>query len=191
MSGFLLILLSTVLANNIILQQLVGADPALALERKLQLAVDVSITLVVLLPLVSLACSFIDVFLLAPLQLDYLRLLVFILTILIICLSLKYTIRLILPRLSARMDDLLPFVGINTTVLGMVLLGREAATDLVHALAYGLGTATGFALVLLPLTAVSERLDEADVPAPFRGLPLQLISLAIVSLAFQGFTGMF
>ena len=191
MSGFLVILLSTVLANNIILQHMVGADPALALQRKLQLAADMSLTLLVLLPLLNLTCYLLDVFLLLPLQLDYLRLLLFIMAILIVSLSLKYAVRLMFPRLSSRVDDLLPFAVINTTVLGMVMLGREETTGFIHALAFGLGTAAGFSLVLLLLTATNERMEGADVPAPFRGLPVQLITLAIVSLAFQGFAGIF
>ena len=84
----------------------------------------------------------------------------------------------------------LPFAGINTTVLGAMLLTGETSHTLFQSLAFGLGSALGFALVLILLTAATERLETADVPAPFRGLPIQLLTLALFSMAFMGFNGL-
>ncbi|NIN35280.1 MAG: hypothetical protein GWO08_12500 [Gammaproteobacteria bacterium] len=191
MSDFLLILFSTVFANNIIIQHLVGADPALAMQRREQVAIDVSLVMVLLLPLVTLSAYLLHSLVILPLQLDHLWLLILVMLILCLAMLLKIVIRHVSKSLSDRINDLLPYAGINTTVLGTVLLFLPSKTGIIHAFAYGLGTAFGFGLVLLLLTAVSERLEGAEAPAPFRGMPLHLISLAIVAMAFQGFAGMF
>lgn len=190
MSDLVLIIFSTALINNIVVDRVIGADPALAFVHKREVASGLCRTMFVLLPLVTISGWSLDQWLLAPLHLKYMQLPVFVSTIIVICWLLKLHAYRINKKLGEQTSIFLPFAGINTTVLGAMLLTQEASRTFWQALAFGVGSALGFALVLMLLTAAVERLETADVPAPFRGLPIQLLTLAMISMAFMGFTGL-
>ena len=187
MSDLILIIFSAAPVNNIIVLEIIGADPALAFLRKMEIAVGLCFTMLVLLPAVTISTYLIGLWLLEPLQLEYLQLIIFGLVIILIVGCLKQWGHLIGKKLHQHINIFLPFAGINTTVLGVILLNRQLANDFFMSLAFGLGTALGFALVLLMLTASMDRLETADVPASFRGMPILLITLALMSMAFMGF----
>ena len=190
MSDLVLIIFSTALANNIVVLGVIGADPALAFLRKMDVAIELCFTMLVLLPLVILAAYFVDTWLLVPLHIEYFQLIVFISVIFLVTGCIKQWGYLISKKLHERIKLFLPFAGINTTVLGAVLLNEQLANGLLNSLAYGLGSASGFCIILLILTACTERLEVSDVPLPFRGMPILLLTLALISMAFMGFNGM-
>ena len=190
MSDFILIIFSAALVNNIVVEQIIGADPALAFMRKMDVATGMSCTMIILLPLVTVCAYAIDTFLLIPLGLQYLNLLVFVSVILLLAWCLKLWAHRINQKLAGRIIIFLPLAGINTTVLGTLLLNQQLAHGMFTSLAFGLGVGLGFSLILLMLTAINERLEVADVPAPFRGMSITLITLALISMAFLGFTGL-
>jgi len=189
-SDLILIIFSTALINNIIVDRVIGADPALAFVHKREVADGLCLTMLLLLPLVTASAWALDHWLLAPLHLEYMQLPVFVSAIIVLCWLLKLHAHRINKKLGEQISIFLPFAGINTTVLGVMLLNEETARTFLQALGFGLGSALGFALVLVLLTAATERLETADVPAPFRGLPIQLLTLAMISMAFMGFTGL-
>jgi len=92
--------------------------------------------------------------------------------------------------LRATLSPHLALFGVHWTILGLGLVLMPAPASLGAALAIGLGTALGVGLVLVPLTALVARLGIADVPAPFRGMPIALVSLGLAALAFLGFNGL-
>ena len=190
MAELVLIVLSTALVNNIVVELVIGADPALAFVRKMDVTQGLCLTMLVLLPMVTVSSWFLENWLLAPLHLEYLQLLVFVSTIIVVCWLLKLHMYRINKKLAERISVFLPFAGINSTVLGVMLLNGETAKTLLQSLAFGIGSAAGFALILMLLTAMTERLEATDVPAPFRGLPILLITLALISMAFMGFSGL-
>lgn len=190
MADFFLILLGAAFINNVVLERLIGTDPALAFTHRQDVAGGLCLTMLVLLPLATMCSWLLDRFLLLPLRMEYLGLPVLVSAILIISLLLKqYAYRLHRKR-GQTIRVFLPAAAINTTVLGVMLLQRESAHTLMQALAFGLGAALGFALVLMLLSHATERLETADVPAPFRGPPIQLLTLAVMAMAFMGFTGL-
>ena len=190
MTDLVLIVISMALVNNIVVDRVIGTDPALAFVRKMDVTRGLCLTMLVLLPTVTASAWLLENWLLAPLHLEFLRLLLFVSTIILVCWLLKLHMHRVHKTLAAGITVFLPFAGINTTVLGVMLLHGETAQTLLQALAFGLGSAAGFALVLLLLTAATERLEATDVPAPFRGLPILLITLALISMAFIGFSGL-
>lgn len=190
MSDFILIIFSAAFVNNIVVEQIIGADPALAFMRKMDVAIGMSCTMIILLPLVTVCAYAIDTFLLVPLNLQYLNLLVFVSVILLLAWCLKFWVHRINQKLAVHINIFLPFAAVNTLVLGVMLLNQESSNSLLQSLAFGIGSALGFSLILLLMTATMERLEVADVPAPFRGLPILLITLAMISMAFMGFLGL-
>lgn len=190
MSDLLLIIFGAAFVNNIVVLEIIGTDPTLAFLRKMDVAIGMCLALLVLLPLVTVSTCLINLWLILPLHLEYLQLLIFICVILLITGCLKQWGFLINENLHARINVFLPFAGINTTVLGVILLNLQLTYDLLRSLAFGLGSAAGFSIVLLILTAATERIEASDVPAPFRGIPVLLLTLALISMAFMGFKGM-
>ena len=191
MSDFILIIFSAAVINNIIVLEILGADPALAFLRKMDVAFGLCLTICILLPLVTVSCYLLETQLVIPLQLQYLDIFIFVAVIILIiwCLKLwglhsKY-------EFTRLFNIFLPFAGINTTILGTVLLNQKLVNGLIQSLAFSIGSALGFSLILLLMTAINERLEVCDVPRPVQGIPILLITLALIAMAFSGFTGMF
>ena len=127
---------------------------------------------------------------LVPLDVEYLRTIAF---ILVIAASVQFTeimVRRMSPLLHQVLGIYIPLIATNCAVLGVALLNVQQAKGFVQSLFFGFGAAAGFALVLVLFAAIRERLEAADVPAPFRGAAIALMTAGIMSLAFMGFGGM-
>lgn len=191
MTDFIFVIFSAAVINNIIVLEILGADPALAFLRRMDVASGLSLTMCILLPLVTLACCLIEKLVIIPLQLEYLELFIFVSIIILAIWCLKLLGQHKKAGFTGLFNVFLPFAGINTTVLGTVLLNHKLVTGLIQSLAFGIGSALGFSLILLMMTAINERLETSDVPRPVQGIPILLVTLALVSMAFSGFTGLF
>ena len=185
MTDLILVIFSAAIINNIIVMEMLGTDPMLSFLRKMDVARGLSLTLLIVLPVVTTTGYMVNQWILIPNHVEYLRLIVFILLILCVAGLLKSFGKKINPALNI----FLPAAGINTTVLGTLLLSNQHSLNLLSATMYGIGSAIGFALVLLMLTAINERLETVAVPAPFRGMPVLLLTLALLSMGFMGFIG--
>ena len=190
MSDFLSIVLAAALVNNVALVQLLGVSPLFAYSNRLQSAVELALLSFIVL----FSASFINLllyrFVLGPLRLDVLKLLCFvaistgITTLLSIWVGRHYP-------LSIRRHGLaMLLVGGNSAVIGISLLSVVSARSVLQSLAYSLGTALGFALLLIAFAALRLRLDAADVPQPFRGAAIYLISAGIIAMSMLGFAGL-
>lgn len=191
MSELILIIFSAAIINNIIVLEILGTDPALAFLRRLDVASGLSLTMCILLPLVTVSCYLLETYLVIPLQLEYLEIFLFVAVIILIILGLKLWGQHSRHKFTGLFNVFLPFAGINTTVLGTVLLNQKLVYGLLQSLAFSIGSALGFSLILLMMTAINERLEVSDVPRPVQGLPVLLVTLALIAMAFSGFTGMF
>ena len=190
MTEIILILVGTVLVNNFVLTRFLGLCPFLGVSRNLDAALGMSLATAFVLTLSSASAYLLDRFLLVPFDLEFLRTLGF---ILVIAASVQFT-ELMVRRLSPELDQVLgsyiPLIATNCAVLGVALLNVKAAHTFIESLFFGFGAAAGFALVLVAFAALRERLDVADVPLPFRGTAIALVTAGIMSLAFMGFAGM-
>jgi electron transport complex protein RnfA len=131
----------------------------------------------------------IDRWLLIPFELEYLRLIAFILVIGASVQLAEHFLRKLSPLLYRVLGLYIPLIASNCAVLGVALLNSTASRSFVAAMFYGAGAAFGFGLVLVLLAGIRERLEFADVPKPFRGASIALITAGIMSLAFLGFAG--
>jgi electron transport complex protein RnfA len=190
MTELFVILVATVLVNNFVLVRFLGLCPFMGVSRNLEAAAGMSLATAFVLTLSSASAYLLHVYVLVPLQLDYLRTITF---ILVIAASVQFT-EIMVRRLSPLLDQVLgiyiPLIATNCAVLGVALLNVEQSTGFVQSVFFGIGAAGGFALVLVMFAAIRERLDVADVPAPFRGPAIALLTAGMMSLAFMGFSGM-
>ncbi len=184
------ILITTVFVNNFVLVRFLGLCPFLGVSRSLEAAVGMSLATAFVLTLSSATAYLLHSYLLVPLGIDYLRTLTF---ILVIAACVQFT-EIMVRRLSPMLDQVLgiyiPLIATNCAVLGVALLNVQQSKGFVQSVFYGFGASVGFALVLVLFAAIRERVDVADVPAPFRGTAIALMTAGIMSLAFMGFSGM-
>ncbi|HEX9851492.1 MAG TPA: electron transport complex subunit RsxA [Woeseiaceae bacterium] len=190
MSELVLILVGTVLVNNFVLVRFLGLCPFMGVSRNLEAAFGMSLATAFVLTLSSAVSYLLHHYLLVPLQLEYLQTIGF---ILVIAVSVQFT-EIMVRRLSPLLDQVLgifiPLIATNCAVLGVALLNVQQAKGFVQSVFFGFGASMGFALVLVLFAAVRERLDACDVPLPFRGTAIALMTAGIMSLAFMGFSGM-
>jgi electron transport complex protein RnfA len=189
MTELFVILISTVLVNNFVLVRFLGLCPFLGVSRNLEAAAGMSLATAFVLTL-SAAAYLLHTYVLVPLELEYLRTIAF---ILVIAASVQFTeimVRRMSPLLHQVLGIYIPLIATNCAVLGVALLNVQESKGFVQSVVYGFGAAAGFALVLVMFAAVRERLDVADIPAPFRGAAIALMTAGIMSLAFMGFSGM-
>ncbi|MDJ0927634.1 MAG: electron transport complex subunit RsxA [Gammaproteobacteria bacterium] len=190
MSELVLILIGTVLVNNFVLAKFLGLCPLLGASQRIETALGMSLATCFVLTLAAVFSYLIDTYLLQPLELGYLRILSFILVIAAAVQFSEFMLRRTQPVLHQALGVYLPLITTNCAVLGVALLNSRQSDNLVQALAYGLGAGLGFGLVMLLFAGLRERLEQADVPAPFQGAAIALATAGLMSMAFLGFAGL-
>ena len=190
MSELFVILVGTALVNNFVLVRFLGLCPFLGVSRNLEAAAGMSLATAFVLTLSSAAAYLLQRYVLAPLDLEYLRTIAFILVIAASVQLTEIMVRRTSPVLHQVLGIYIPLIATNCAVLGVALLNVQQSKGFVQSVFYGFGAAAGFALVLVMFAAIRERLEAADVPAPFRGAAIALMTAGIMSLAFMGFSGM-
>lgn len=190
MKEYLLILVSTVLANNFVLVRFLGLCPFMGVSNKLEGAIGMSVATLFVLTLSSVSSYLLNRYLLIPLQVEYLATLSFILVIAVTVQLTEMVIRKSSPLLYRILGIFLPLITTNCAVLGVALLNVQEQHNLLQSALYGFGAAAGFGLVLVCFAATRERLAHADIPLHFRGAPIGLITAGLMALAFMGFTGL-
>ncbi|ARU57654.1 Na(+)-translocating NADH-quinone reductase subunit E [Oleiphilus messinensis] len=190
MTEYLLILVSTILVNNFVLVQFLGLCPFMGVSNKLETAMGMSLATTFVLTLSSL-CSYLSyTLLLKPLGLEYLQTITFILVIAVVVQFTEMVVRKTSPLLYRVLGIFLPLITTNCAVLGVALLNIKKQNGFIESILYGFGAAAGFSLVLVLFSAMRERIAVADVPTPFKGASIGMITAALMSLAFLGFAGL-
>jgi electron transport complex protein RnfA len=190
MKDYLLILLSTILVNNFVLVKFLGLCPFMGVSRKLETATGMGLATTFVLTLSSVCSYLANEYLLAPLGLEYLRTITFILVIAVVVQFTEMVVHKTSPLLYNVLGIFLPLITTNCAVLGVALLNIQERHGLVESAVYGFGAASGFSLVLVLFAAVRERVAVADVPVPFRGAAIAMVTAGLMSLGFMGFSGL-
>jgi electron transport complex protein RnfA len=190
MKNYLLILVGTTLVNNFVLVNFLGLCPFMGVSRKQETALGMGLATTFVLTLSSVSSHVVYEYLLAPLGLEYLRTIVFIVVIAVVVQFTEMMVRQTSPLLHQVLGIFLPLITTNCAVLGVALLNVQERHGFVESFLYGFGAASGFTLVLVLFAGVRERVDAADVPRPFRGSAIALITAGLISLAFMGFAGL-
>lgn len=190
MGEFALILVSTVLVNNFVLVKFLGLCPFLGVSRKLETAIGMSLATTFVLTLSSVCSYLANEYLLAPLGLEYLRTITFILVIAVVVQFTEMVVHKTSPLLYQVLGIFLPLITTNCAVLGVALLNTQEQHGFFESAVYGFGAAVGFSMVMILFAAMRERIAVADVPEAFRGSAIALVTAGLMSLAFMGFSGL-
>lgn len=190
MTEYLLILVATILVNNFVLVKFLGLCPFMGVSKKLETATGMGLATTFVLTLSSVISWIVNTLILEPLGIGYLRTIAFILVIASVVQFTETVMRKTSPLLYQLLGIYLPLITTNCAVLGVALLNQQTGHSLVESALYGFGAALGFSLVLALFAAIRERVAVADVPGPFKGSPIALITAGLMSLAFMGFVGL-
>ncbi|HEY0563469.1 MAG TPA: electron transport complex subunit RsxA [Methylophilus sp.] len=188
--SYILILISTVLVNNIVLVKILGLCPFMGVSKKLEASIGMAAATAFVLTLGSMTSWAINHYLLEPNDVQYLRTLSFIVVIAGVVQLTEIIMEKSFPLLYQMLGIFLPLITTNCAVLGIPLLNAQASHNFVQSGLYGFGGALGFSLVLILFASMRERLEAADVPAPFKGSAIAMVTAALMSLAFMGFAGL-
>ena len=190
MTEYALILVSTVLVNNFVLVKFLGLCPFMGVSRKLETATGMALATTFVLTLSSVASYIVNEYMLAPLGLEYLRTITFILVIAVVVQFTEMVVHKTSPLLYQVLGIFLPLITTNCAVLGVALLNVQQEHGFLQSAVYGFGASVGFSMVLILFAAMRERITVADVPEAFRGPAIALITAGLMSMAFMGFSGL-
>lgn len=189
LQSYLLILIGTVLVNNIVLVKILGLCPFMGVSKKLEASIGMAAATTFVLTVGAGASYLISEYLLGT-ELFYLRTLSFIVVIAGIVQFTEMVIEKTSPVLYQVLGIYLPLITTNCAVLGIPLLNVQADHDFVESLLFGLGGSLGFSMVLILFASIRERMEAADVPVLFRGSAIAFVTAGLMSLAFMGFAGL-
>jgi electron transport complex protein RnfA len=190
MPEYLLLLIGTVFVNNIVLAKFLGLCPFMGVSRKVETAIGMSAATTFVLTLSAVLSYLINSWILAPLELEYLRTIAFIIAIAAVVNFTEMVVHKSSPLLYNVLGIFLPLITTNCAVLGVALINVQEQNGFFESVIYGFGAALGFSLVLILFAAMRERINVADVPAPFKGSAIGLITAGLMSLAFMGLGGL-
>ena len=189
MESYLLILVSTVFVNNIVLVKILGLCPFMGVSKKLEAAIGMGAATTFVLTLGSGSSYLIAKYLLGP-DLAYLTTISFIVVIAGIVQFTEMVVKKVSPVLYQVLGIYLPLITTNCAVLGIPLLNLQQNHNFIQSLLFGMGGAVGFSMVLILFAAMRERLEAADIPTPFRGSSIAMVTAGLMSMAFMGFSGL-
>ena len=190
MNEYLLILVSTILVNNFVLVKFLGLCPFMGVSKKMDTAIGMGFATTFVLTLASITSYLINTYLLIPFELEYLRTIAFIVTIAAVVGFTELLVNKTSPVLHQSLGVFLPLITTNCAVLGVALLNVGASNSFLQSAVYGFGAAVGFSFVLVLFSGIRERIESADVPKIFQGVPIALITAGLMSMAFMGFIGL-
>ena len=188
--NLILIIVTTALVNNVVLSQFLGicSFPGVSSQKKASLSLGLAVMAV--LTVSSAVANLLYTYVLLPLNLDYLKTIVFILVIAALVQMVEMFLKKNAHAIYQSLGIYLPLITTNCAVLGVALTNVQNGYGLLESIFAGFGTALGYTIAIVLLAAVREHLDEEAIPAPFRGAPIVLLCATLMAMAFVGFSGL-
>ena len=191
MTELALIMVSAILVNNFVLVQFLGLCPFMGVSKKIETALGLSLATTFVLTLAAICSYLLQHYVLKPLDLEYLRTMSFILVIAVVVQFTEMVVQKTSPLLYRVLGIFLPLITTNCIVLGVALLNANRSEyTFLSASLNGFAAGLGFSLVLVLFAALRERIAIADVPKPFQGASIAMITAGLMSLVFMGFAGL-
>ncbi len=187
--GLVIIIMSSILVNNYVLRQFLGICPFLGVSKKLNQAVGMGISVIIVMLMATAVTWPIQIFVLDKIGLSYMQTIVFILVIAALVQFIEIVLKKFIPSLHKSLGVYLPLITTNCAVLGVTINNMTDGYDFVESMVSSLGVGLGFLLAMVIFSGVRSRIEESEIPEHFKGLPVTLIAASFVSLAFFGFEG--
>jgi electron transport complex protein RnfA len=184
-----MIIVTTALVNNVVLSQFLGICSFLGVSKQIKTSASLGAAVIFVMTIASAVASLLYDFVLKPLNLDYLKTIVFILVIAALVQMVEMFIKKTSQSLYNALGIFLPLITTNCAVLGVALTNVQDEYNFIQSVVAGFGTAVGYTIAIVLLAGIRGRVDEDAIPAPFRGAPIVLLCAALMAIAFMGFSG--
>ena len=189
MTQLLLIAVSSAIVNNVVLSQFLGICPFLGVSKKIETAAGMGAAVVFVIGIASFVSALINQFILVPLSFEYLQTIVFILVIACLVQFVEMFLKKAMPALYNALGVYLPLITTNCAVLGVALTNVQDGYGILQSVVNGLGTAIGFLIAIVIMAGLREKMEYNDIPRPFQGTAMVLLTACLMSIAFFGFSG--
>ena len=189
-SNLILIVISAAFINNVVLNQFLGICSFLGVSQQMKASASLGGAVIFVITIASAVASLLYDFVLAPLGLDFMKTIVFILVIAALVQIVEMFLKKKAPAIYRALGIYLPLITTNCAVLGVALTNVQNGYNFLESILAGFGTAVGYTLAIVLLAGIRSRIHEEDIPAPLRGAPIVMISAALMSIAFMGFSGL-
>ena len=190
MKSLIMIIVSTALVNNVVLSQFLGICSFLGVSAQKKASLSLGLAVTAVLTVSSALAAALYQYVLAPLGLDYLKTIVFILVIAALVQMVEMFLKKNAHAVYQSLGIYLPLITTNCAVLGVALTNVQNGYSILESTLAGLGTAIGYTVAIVLLAAIREHIDEDVIPAPFRGAPIVLLCATLMAMAFMGFAGL-
>ena len=178
------------LINNFVFTRFLGLCIFFGVSRKMETAVGMSITFTSVMVISSALSWVVFTYIMAPLGIEFLKIIVFIGIIAAFVQSADTIMKKVSPTMYYKLGIYLALITTNCIILAVPLINAGEGYTFIESIAFGIGSGLGFALALIIMASIREKLELADIPAPFRGLPISFIVAGLIALAFTGFSGL-
>ena len=185
-----IIAVGSALVNNVVLSQFLGICPFLGVSKKIETAGGMGGAVVFVITIASFVTSLIYKFILLPLDVAYLQTIVFILVIAALVQFVEMFLKKAMPPLYQALGVYLPLITTNCAVLGVALTNVQKEYNILSSVVNGFATAVGFTIAIVIMAGIREKIEHNDVPESFKGTPIVLLTAALMSMAFFGFSGL-
>lgn len=189
MKELLIILVASSIVNNVVLSQFLGICPFLGVSKKIETAGGMGGAVIFVITVASLVTSIIYQFILAPLHFEYLQTIVFILVIAALVQLVEMFLKKNVPSLYQSLGVFLPLITTNCAVLGVALTNVTNGYNILESVVAGFATAVGFTIAIVLMAGIREKIEYNDVPYPFKGPGIVLVTAGLMAIAFFGFSG--
>ena len=190
MTNLILIIITTALVNNVVLSQFLGICSFLGVSKQIKTSASLGAAVTFVIGIASAVAYVLYNFVLVPFDLTYLQTIVFILVIAALVQLVEMFLKKTSPALYQALGIFLPLITTNCAVLGVALTNVQNQYSFIESVVSGVGTGLGYTLAIVLLASIRTRIDESVIPAPFRGMPIVLLSAAVMAIAFLGFSGL-
>ena len=190
MGDYLLLIVSAMLVSNIILARYLGNCPFLGVSQKMDTAVGMGMAVVFVITLAGVITWIVQYAILVPLGLEYLQTIAFILIIASLVQLVEMFLQKSVPALYRALGIFLPLITTNCAVLGVAIINIQAEFTFMKTVVFSFASAVGYSLAMILLSSLRERFPTARIPGPFAGMPIAMITVGLLALAFLGFSGL-
>ncbi|MGX8685846.1 MAG: electron transport complex protein RnfA [Spirochaetales bacterium] len=190
MKSLILIMISGALINNVVLNQFLGICSFLGVSKQMKASASLGGAVIFVMTIASAVASILYDLILEPFGLDFMKTIVFILVIAALVQIVEMFLKKNSPAVYKSLGIFLPLITTNCAVLGVALTNVQSGYNFIQSVLSGFGTAVGFTIAIVLLASIRSRIREKDLPEPLRGAPIVLISAALMSIAFMGFSGL-
>jgi electron transport complex protein RnfA len=190
MGDFILLMVSAIIVNNILLARFLGNCPFLGVSRSMETATGMGLAVIFVLTLAGMITWLVHHYILIPMNIEYLRTIAFILVIATLVQFVEMVIQKTAPPLYEALGIYLPLITTNCAVLGVAIINIEESYDLITSIFFSFASACGFSLALVLMAGIRERFALVNIPRPFEGTAIGLITAGLIALAFSGFIGL-